>query len=352
MPRASAGNPRNGRRLLAFALLAVLAVAAGGAQEATFADRVEVRRLLLEVRVLDRRGEPLPGLGPDDFVVTFDGEPVLVEAIDRPGEELPYLQDGSPDATLVPLPVPIGRLIVLFFQRHHLPSRARGLQRMIHEARALVAELGPDDYAAVLSFDSRLHLHTDFTTDHERLLAALDSINPFRPVDLSDSQPPPVSVRLPDRTANGIRTVERAIEILAHLLEPLPGAKSLLFFGWGLGDHWAGTVRSGPDLRRAQAAFVRGKTAFIALDVTQADFHTLELLLHEIAHDTGGRYFRTYHQPEGTMAAATATVAAHYRLTVVPPPGLAGEVRLSVRLREARGEVLHPPRILVPPSGD
>ena len=115
MLRTSAGHPRDGRRLLAFALLAVLAVAAGGAQEATFADRVEVRRLLLEVRVLDRRGEPLPGLGPDDFVVAFDGEPVVVEAADRPGEELPYLQDGSPTRPR-PLPGADRPLIVLFFQ--------------------------------------------------------------------------------------------------------------------------------------------------------------------------------------------------------------------------------------------
>ncbi|MCZ7650289.1 MAG: hypothetical protein M5U13_03600 [Thermoanaerobaculia bacterium] len=344
--------PRSKALRLTF-LAALLAAAAAPAQEAVFDDVVEVIRLEIEVRVLDRRGEPIPGLGPGDFEVTLAGLPVPVEAVDRPGEEvlLPaaVAGDPGPPAAMPALP----RLVVFFFQRHSLPSRARGLLRMTHEARAIVRELEPGDLAAVVSFGPPLHLHTDFTNDRERLLAALDSVAPFRAVEPRDEPPPPpVTLRLPARTAKGIRTVERALEILAHLLEPLPGAKSLLFFGWGVGELSAGAVRAGPDLRRAHAAFARGKTAFFALDVTQADYHTLEALLHELAYDTGGLYLRTFHQPAGTAAAAAAALAGHYRLTLVPPAGLGfeGELRLQVRLRGVPGEVLHPASVVLVPA--
>lgn len=340
------------RSLLLALLGAALVPAVAPAQEAIFDDVVEVIRLEIEVRVLDRRGDPIPGLGPADFDVMLDGVPIPVEAADRPGEEVPDPAATSPEPGEAAAAPALPRLVVLFFQRHSLPSRARGLMRMTHEARAIVGELGPGDLAAVVSFGPPLHLHTDFTGDRDRLLAALDSVAPFRAVEARDEPAPPVTVRLPARTAKGIRTVERALEILAHLLEPLPGAKSFLFFGWGVGELSGGAVSAGPDLHRAHAAFARGKTAFFALDVTQADHHTLEALLHELAHDTGGMFLRTFHQPEGTMAAATAALAGHYRLTLVPPAGLdlEGELRLEVRLRGTPGEVLHPAKLTFVPA--
>ncbi|HSM50623.1 MAG TPA: VWA domain-containing protein [Thermoanaerobaculia bacterium] len=340
------------RLLLLGPVAALLAGAAAPAQEAVFDDVVEVIRLEIEVRVLDRRGEPIPGLGPADFEVTLDGVPVAVEAVDRPGEPPPPREPGATEPEETAAAPALPRLVVLFFQRHALPSRARGLMRMAHEARALVRELGPGDLAAVVSFGPPLHVHTDFTGDRDLLLAALDSVAPFRAVELRDERPQPLTVRLPPRTAAGVRTVERSLELLAHLLEPLPGAKSLLFFGWGLGELSGGAVRAGPDLRRARAVLARGKTAFFALDVTQADHHTLEALLHELAHDTGGRFLRTFHQPAGTMAAATAALAGHYRLTLVPPAGLGleGELRLEVGLRGTPGEVLHPAKLTFVPA--
>jgi VWFA-related protein len=340
------------RLLLLSLVAALLAPAAARAQEAIFDDVVEVIRLEVEVRVLDRKGEPIPGLGPADFEVTLDGVPVAVEAVDRPGEPQPPLEPGSTGSEEMAAAPPLPRLVVLFFQRHSLPSRARGILRMTYEARAIVGELAPGDLAAVVSFGPPLHVHADFTGKRDLLLAALDSVAPFRAVELRDERPQPFTIRLPPRTAAGVRTVERSIELLAHLLEPLPGAKSLLFFGWGLGELSGGAVRAGPDLKRARAVLARGKTAFFALDVTQADHHTLEALLHELAHDTGGMFLRTFHQPAGTMAAATAALAGHYRLTLVPPAGvdLEGESRLEVRLRGTPGEVLHPAKLTFVPA--
>ncbi len=54
------------------------------AQEPTekpFGAEVEVSRILTEVRVVDRSGEPVQGLTADDFRVTIDGRPAAVESV-------------------------------------------------------------------------------------------------------------------------------------------------------------------------------------------------------------------------------------------------------------------------------
>ena len=43
--------------------------------------RSRSRRILTEVRVVDRSGEPVQGLTVDDFHVTIDGQPVTVESV-------------------------------------------------------------------------------------------------------------------------------------------------------------------------------------------------------------------------------------------------------------------------------
>src|SRR3954462_1244373 len=45
-----------------------------------FTDRVDVERVLLDVRVTDGRGQPLEDLAKADFVVRIDGKPARVES--------------------------------------------------------------------------------------------------------------------------------------------------------------------------------------------------------------------------------------------------------------------------------
>ena len=65
---------------LAVALLTATAGAASGQAPGAkpFTERVDVHRVLLDVRVTDGVGEPIEELTKADFVVRIDGKPVAV----------------------------------------------------------------------------------------------------------------------------------------------------------------------------------------------------------------------------------------------------------------------------------
>ena len=48
-------------------------------QPPRFGERVDVARIIVDARVLDDRGNPIPGLAPDDFKVVIDGKAARVE---------------------------------------------------------------------------------------------------------------------------------------------------------------------------------------------------------------------------------------------------------------------------------
>ena len=91
-----------GRRgWLAAAMLFSAAVGHAVQQQPVVIERVDVSRILIDVRVLGDEGEPMEGLGPDDFEVRIGGEPVDVESAQwlgadgRDGAFLPSDRDGA-----------------------------------------------------------------------------------------------------------------------------------------------------------------------------------------------------------------------------------------------------------------
>ena len=66
-------------RAAALAALLLLAAGESAAQPQPFLERVEVARVVIDVRVVDDDGQPIPGLTPEDFQVRIDEEPVRVE---------------------------------------------------------------------------------------------------------------------------------------------------------------------------------------------------------------------------------------------------------------------------------
>ena len=64
-----------------------------------------------------------------------------------------------------------GRLIVVLFPNLE-PSRIVGLMRMLLKSRRLLDTLTSNDRVAILSFDSRLRIWSDFTNDRERFDAS------------------------------------------------------------------------------------------------------------------------------------------------------------------------------------
>ena len=266
----------------------------GAQQKPRFSERVDVARMIVDARVLDDRGNPVLGLTADDFKVSIDGKTARVETATWVGR-------GDRDLDAAPLdwtplsgtgaPTGPGRLIVFLFQKDLEPSRILGLMRMLLKGRSFLETLTPNDRVAILSFDSHLKIWTDFTNDRARLDRLLAHGLLFeRPPAAHASSTPSLVERLdPDR---GRRTygIERALELIGEALEPLPGSKSLVLIGYGFGRYNQRSVTMDTDYVPARQALVDSRTSVFSLDVTEADYHSLEAGLQLISAQTGGFY--------------------------------------------------------------
>jgi VWFA-related protein len=314
------------------------------AQEPRFGDRVEVERVLLDVRVVDSRGQPVRGLGREDFRVEVDGHPVAIEWAQWVAGEQPYAEGLTPPAAadVQAPPAPEGRLIVFFFQKDLESSRIGGLLRMQREALKLAQGLEPQDRVAVASFDSHLKLWLDFTRNREALEHALTRSIMFESRPHPTPEPYPSLLTHYDaeegrRAANA----ETGLLVLGRAMGELPGAKSLVLFGWGLGRMQGRSgVQAEPEYGPAVEALYAARTTVFALDVTEADYHSLEVGLEKVAEDTGGFYAKTHLFPAQAMSRLTGALSGHYVVAFERPDVRPGAHPLRVRLVGHKGEVL------------
>jgi len=331
--------------LLAVAFLGMVSLpvpTAVQAQDATFFDHIEVRRISIPARVLDGRGKALPGLTADDFVVIVDGKPITPEAAD-------WIEAGA-ESPAVLEPVPLvgerseparGRLIVLFFQLDFDRSRLPGLVRMAHRAGDLIEVLSPEDRVAVVTFDHHLELRLDFTADHDLLYEAVLPTSLFHKP--GDPRTPDNPSLLPHSDAEAARTAyypDNGLLVLAEALEHLPGTKTVVFFGWGIGRFSRTGVRMNRDYGQARRALARAAASVFTLDVTNADYHSLEFGLRKVSGDTGGFYARTHEFPMGVMDRLVETLSGHYMIVFASPTEERGHHSLEIRLKGRRGDVL------------
>jgi VWFA-related protein len=315
--------------------LAVAASALG--QTAEFHEQVTAERVVVDVRVIDNVGNPIRDLGPDDFRVWVDGTAVALESVDWISQDtaarapVAALPDEPPEATRFG-PAP-GRLIVLFFQADFEWSRITGLLRMLRQARRFVDTCGPDDRVAVLSFDSRLKLRQDFTRNRARIKHAIEraiySDSPPRP----KPGPAPSLARYLDFDAAGRATLpEQALRITGDALGRIPGAKSMIFFGWGLGNYDPGFgLILDHNYEPARRALVEARTTVFSLDVTSADSHSMQGGLAAISADTGGFYVKTHVFPAFAMEKVERAMSGYYVLTFARPPLARGHHRMRIR---------------------
>jgi len=325
---------------LATALGSAALVAAGAQEPPHLLPGVETSRVVLEVRVTDSAGRPSPSLTPEDFRLEVDGRGVAVESTvwvaEVPSVPRTLAPTASPGPTLS-----TGRLVVLLFQKDFEGSRLRGLLRAIGQAKELLAPLSPRDRVAVLSYDSHLRLHLDFTPDLDAVRRILDESVLLRwPVPLPPSDPPSLAATLDRQEALDAASPEQALLALGRALLPVPGAKTVLLFGYGLGRLEGGTVQLDAHYDAARAALDRARAAVFCLDVTQASWHSLEVGLQQVAEDTGGQYFKVHENAGAALSRVAAALAGHYVLTFERPEGRRGEHRVRLSLARRRGTVL------------
>ena len=312
------------------------------AQKTNFGAVVEVNRLLTEVRVVDRDDLPVPDLRPDEFEVSIDGDPVEVESVTwvpasaEVAVSAKTQAAGDDHEAWVSRAAPEGRLIILVFQtdmalRH---SRTAGLIKTAPLAADFVDNLGPDDKVAVFVFGTHLELRSDFTADHQAIAEAVQVQEILGGEQAqSDTGTPSLIESFDFAAARDAADMSSAFEVIARSLENIPGAKSLVFFGFGLGRMSAGqriTVGDGYD--RTIQALANARCSVFSVDLTEADYHSLEHGQRKISDDTGGLYIKTFHFPEIAMQRLVRVISSYYELSIVPPPDLAESFKIKVKV--------------------
>ncbi|HSD27243.1 MAG TPA: VWA domain-containing protein, partial [Vicinamibacteria bacterium] len=300
--------------------LLLAAIGAGQEQEPPHVlPRVETSRVVLEARVTDSRGRPLPDLGPADFRLDVDGRRTPVESAVWVAES-PSVARALPSPGAPAVPASPGRLVVLLFQKDFEASRLRGLLQSIRQARDLVAPFSPRDRVAVLSYDSHLRLHLDFTADFDAVRRVLDESVLLRwPSPIPPGEPPSLAAHLDRDEARKAASPEQALLALGRALRPIPGAKTVLFFSWGLGELVGGIVRPHHRYDEARKALDAASAAVFCLDVTAAAWHSLEVGLQQVAEDTGGQYFKVYENAGPALTRVAAALSGHYVVTFERP---------------------------------
>lgn len=344
--------PAAWRTLLAALAVGGLAAPPATAQVPRVVERVDVARVVLDVHVLDDAGRPITGLSAADIRVWVDDQPVRVEAFRWTTTAVSGRRDDGPAAASGAAAdearaLPAGRLIALFIQKDLEPSRLEGLVGLLRRAQSFMDGLRPEDRVAVLSFEHHLDLRVDFTRDRDAvrdLLARhLLMASPGAPVPSGDS--PMLLAGFDAAAGRRAASMEQALLVTARALDTLPGAKSLVIFGHGFGrillaDPRAAAVGVDDEYQEAARVLARARVAAYALDVTQADEHTLAAGLELVAADTGGFYLRAQSFPGLALARLGDALSGRYELSFEKPARPAGTHRIRIELIGRGGRVL------------
>jgi len=234
-------------------------------------------------------------------------------------------------------------LIVFLFQKDLEPSRIGGLMRMLIETRTFLESIGAEDRVAVLSFDSHLRVWLDFTSRLDRVRQVLEHGILFEtPKPVDPVLPPSLMSTLDIVQADRAYSIEEALALLGRALEPLPGAKSVVYVGHGFGRLLGSSLYFERAYSEARRALQAARASVFCLDVTNADSHTLDAGLQATAADTGGFFARTHLFPDQAMRRLSGALAGHYVLFVEAESGTRGGRRrqIEVDLAGRKGTVL------------
>ncbi|HET7437060.1 MAG TPA: VWA domain-containing protein [Thermoanaerobaculia bacterium] len=334
---------------IVFALL--VAVAVPVRSHAQVSETITVARILLDVRVTDYKGEAILDLGEGDFAVEIEGKPAKVESVTWvPDTAAARIIAGLDEPQRLPdtdeSPAPSGRMFVVFVQTDfaRASSRIAGQLKFFTQVEQIVDSMEPEDRVAVFSFDSHLKFRLDFSSDKARILAAIRESSSINEPSWPPVVPNPSLARRMDREQmKNATSSEAALVLIGNALRPIPGPKSLLLMGWGLGERVGGTVMMRHEYPIAKRVLESARATVFALDTTDADYHDLEIGLQTAAADTGGFYAKTNRFPQIAINRLQRTLQGHYELEVRRPDGIKpGTHRVEVTVKRKSVNVLAP----------
>jgi VWFA-related protein len=308
---------RNTVRTLALSLLALslggFAVAQQQEQpqepQGQFGERIEVNEVLLDVLVTDSRGNVIVGLGKDDFVVKEDGKPVDLTGVTfYSNRRLVESSQAVAQKGITVDQVPEDRYFILFFedQKASAQEAPRLLSQQMEAAKRakgwVDGELLPNDWVAVVSYDTKLKVQQDFTHDRRALVRGIDDA--VKAKDPEGNYPSRITAEGPSllkglpkgkelRKETG--TIFDALRLISEATGNIRGRKNLLLFTYGLPGRTDSFGQFVPDkvyFEPTVRALNDNNVAAYTVDITPPGTeHTLSDSLNSMANETGGRYF-------------------------------------------------------------
>ncbi|MGH9379191.1 MAG: VWA domain-containing protein [Thermoanaerobaculia bacterium] len=142
----------------------------------TFGETIDVRVINLEIVVTDRDGNPVHGLGPEDFELTVDGQPRAIEYFTEiangRAERAPEGSD-VPSAPAVSPGEDVGTSYLLFVDDFATVQRDRN--RVLESMQEDLGFIGPQDRMAVVAYDGKqVQMLSTWSQSHEELERALE----------------------------------------------------------------------------------------------------------------------------------------------------------------------------------
>lgn len=173
---------RGVRKVARLALAAAIAVsAAPAAQQPVFKSGVEL--VIVDVQIVDKKGNPIAGLRPDQFEVSIDGKrrkvvsAQFVNAATGVAETAPAAAGSGSEATAAPeAPISPGNIYVLAVDQGSF--RAINAPSAMHAVSEFVKQLSPADYLGLITFPGP-GITIDPTRDRAPLLAAVPRVVGF-----------------------------------------------------------------------------------------------------------------------------------------------------------------------------
>lgn len=274
MATPTATHPATARRLLLVALLCLVPAAGpASAQDGDdpgpplFIDRIDVEIVNVEVFVTDSEGRRVENLGIDDFELFEDGVPVQIAnfySAFRANEAVRRAEEGEPPDARPEEPAEDQRLNLAIYV-DHLSLRPAHRKRVLQSLEGFVEErLVQGDRILLLGYDGALQTVTPFTTDRDRVLRGLESMEKVSAVRRADDALRSRTQRLmiqasaetpPDPRAalsylrsyaqtleSDVQRATGALQSAVRSLAGLPGRKALVY----VSDGWTG--QPGADL--------------------------------------------------------------------------------------------------------
>jgi VWFA-related protein len=321
--------------------------------------KVNSRLTVEDVTVTDAAGKPVYGLAQSDFTVKEDGKPQEIKNFQEYGMEQTQaapLQLPPNVYTNQQTTVPSAVNILLFDDAS--TGLAGGLSRsseslMLETQQAIkyLKTMPAGTQVAILKLTSGVHVVQGFTSERDRLLAAVNSLLPeVVPGTYVDPPPPRPAVEDFCRAMNAqSQTAVDALTAIAGFVSEIKGRKNLIWFTPGIpwltnGDIYQNLSASlpclvdySPELHKAYGLLAAARVAAYPVDPrglrgagsfgpmkigssfvgapTSADLMSMQ----DIAKSTGGVPFYSRNDLDAAIGEAIAMGADYYSLSYVPP---------------------------------